>query len=142
MENKCKGLLDKNDKLMKQFTVQLHVQGAKHIIWDMIIAEAGKLRPYLNYILDKELVMQDARETCTSVKEVLNKNPIYTTNNTISFLNGLTEDDLKAAGIKDIISIITWERKVLVGGMDACSAEAAIWMRKVHKLKDGAQDEG
>ena len=37
MENKCKDLLDKNDKLMKQMTVQLLVHGAKHIIWDMII---------------------------------------------------------------------------------------------------------
>ena len=55
--------------------------------------------------------MQDARETCTSVKEVLNKNPIYTTNNTDSFLNGLIEDDLRAAGIKDRIFVIIWEIK-------------------------------
>ena len=53
MENKCKDLLDENDKLMKQVTGQMHVQGAKHIIWDMIIVEAEKLKPYLDYILDK-----------------------------------------------------------------------------------------
>ena len=53
IENKYKELLDKNDKLVKQLTGQLHIQGAKHIIWDMIITEAGKLRSYLNYILDK-----------------------------------------------------------------------------------------
>ena len=79
----------------------------------MIIAEAGKLIPYLDYILDKEIVMQAARQSCTTVKEVLNKSPIVTTNNTVSFLNGLTKDDLKEIGIKDRISVITWERKVV-----------------------------
>ena len=39
-KNKCKYLLDKNDKLMKQLTRQIPVQVAKHIILDMNIAEA------------------------------------------------------------------------------------------------------
>ena len=51
--------------------------------------------------------MQDSRQSVTTVKEVLNKNPIDNANNTISFLNGLTEDYLKEASIKDRISIIT-----------------------------------
>ena len=42
---------------MKQVTRQLLEQGAKHIIWDVLIAELTKLRPYLDYILDKEIVM-------------------------------------------------------------------------------------
>ena len=58
MENKYKDLLDKNDKLVEQLTGQLPVQGSKHVIWDMVITESGKLRPYLNYILDKEIVIQ------------------------------------------------------------------------------------
>ena len=62
MENKYKYLLDKNDKLMKQLTGQFPVQGEKHIIWDMIITEAGNLRPYLNYIQDKETVIQAANK--------------------------------------------------------------------------------
>ena len=53
MENKYKDLLDKNDKLMKQLTRQLPIQGSKHIIWDVIIIEAEKFRTYLNYILYK-----------------------------------------------------------------------------------------
>ena len=53
METNSKELLEKNDKLMKQLTRHLPIQGAKHIIWDMIIAEVAKLRPYLDYILDK-----------------------------------------------------------------------------------------
>ena len=38
---------------MNQVIGQLPAQGAKHIIWDMIIVEVEKIRPYLDYILDK-----------------------------------------------------------------------------------------
>ena len=112
-EKKCKELSDKNENFMKQVTGQLLVQGAKNITWDVIIDEEKKLRPYLDYILDKEIVMQETRQSVTVVKEVLNKNPIDTTNNTIDFLNGLTEDYLKAANIKDKISVIKWAKKVV-----------------------------
>lgn len=44
---------------------------------------------------------------------MLNKNPIDIANNTISFLNDLTEDDLKTTNIKDMTSVITWEKKVV-----------------------------
>ena len=47
------------------------------------------------------------------MKEKLHKKPIETSNNTIDFLNGLIENELKAANIKDRISIITWARKVV-----------------------------
>ena len=52
-EGKYQELQTKNDKLTKQVTGQELVQGAKHIIWDSIIAEVDKFRPYLYYILDK-----------------------------------------------------------------------------------------
>ena len=47
------------------------------------------------------------------MKERLNKNPIDYAKNTIDFLNGLKEDELKATNIKDRIPIITWARKVV-----------------------------
>ena len=92
----------------------------------MITAKIGKLIPYLNYILDKDVVMQNARQSCTTVKEVLNKYPIDTTNNTGSFLNGLTEDELKTTNIKDRISIITWGRKVVSKHHHSDTGEAKI----------------
>ena len=49
----------------------------------------------------------------TTIREKLNKKPIDYANNSINFLNGLTEDDLKNENIKDKISIITWARKVV-----------------------------
>ena len=79
----------------------------------MLISEAAKFRPYLDYILDKEIVMQSARQSVTAMKERLNKNPIEIANNTIDFLNGLIEDELKETNIKYRISIITCARKVV-----------------------------
>ena len=70
------------------------------------------MRPYLDYILDKEIVIQSAKLSVTTVKERLDKNPIDYAKKTIDFLNGLTEEKLKTTNIKDRISIIDWARKV------------------------------
>ena len=56
----------------------------------MIIVEALKISPYLNYILDKEIVIYAAKKRCTIVKEVMSKKPIDTARNTVNFLNGLS----------------------------------------------------
>ena len=69
--------------------------------------------PYLDYILDKEMVLQSTKQSVTVVKERMNKNPIYYAKNTIDFLNGLTEEELKTTNIKDTISIIKCARKVV-----------------------------
>ena len=49
----------------------------------------------------------------TTVGEILNKKPIDYAKNAIDFLNGLTKEELKTANIKDMISIINWDRKVV-----------------------------
>ena len=112
-EEKCQELQSKNDKLMKQVTRQPSLEGVKHIIWDTLILEASKLRTYLYYILDKEVVIQSTKQSVTPIREILNKKPIDYDKNVIDFLNGLTEEELKTANIKDMISIITWARKVV-----------------------------
>ena len=43
LEDKCRELVEKNNKLSKQVSVQATLQGAKHLIWDVLIAEAAKL---------------------------------------------------------------------------------------------------
>ena len=101
LEKKCKELLDKNEKLVKQLSRQLPMQGARHLIWDMIIAEAVKIRPYLNYIQDKKMVINVAKHSCTVVKEALNKMLVDTTKNKINYLNTLSQEDLRTMGIKD-----------------------------------------
>ena len=113
LEDKCKELVDKNNKLKKQVTRQSSLQGEKHLIWDVLIAEETKLNPYLDFILGKDSVTQDSRKNVLMVKHVLNKNPIDTTNNAIKFLNSLIEEEIKKANIQDRVLVITWVRKVV-----------------------------
>ena len=47
------------------------------------------------------------------VKQVLNKKPMDTTNNAISFLNNLTEEEIKKANIQDKVLVITLARRVV-----------------------------
>ena len=85
-ENMNKELLDINDKLAKYLSRQFPIQGAKHLLWDMIIVDGTKIRTYLNYIKDKEMVINVDKQSCTTVKEALHRKPTYTTRNTINFL--------------------------------------------------------
>ena len=43
LEERCKELEDKNNKLTKLDSGQASLQGEKHLIWDMIIVEAIKI---------------------------------------------------------------------------------------------------
>ena len=100
--------------MTKQVTGHFYLQGAKHLIWDVLIVEAAKLRPYLDFILDKEIVTQAARQNILMVKYVLHKNPIDTAHNAISFLNSLTEEEMRKENSQDRILLIMWERKVVI----------------------------
>ena len=44
------------------------LQGAKQLIWDVLIIEATNLIPYLDFILDKDIVTQEAEQNIMMVK--------------------------------------------------------------------------
>ena len=71
------------------------------------------MSPYLDYILDKERVIQESKKIVEVVKEKLNKEPIDYAKSDIEFLNGITEEDMRKDGIRDKIFVITWARKVV-----------------------------
>ena len=106
-------MLDKNEKILEKVSWQLPIQGAMHLIWDMIITKAKKMRPYLNYIKDKEVVISVVRQSCIAIKETLDRKLADTTHNTIDFLNTLSEEELKTMGIKDMTAVINWARKII-----------------------------
>jgi len=66
------------------------LQEARHMIWDKIILEANKFRPYLDYIADQESALKVARQNILIVKQGLNKNPIEVAQNAIKFLSTLS----------------------------------------------------
>ena len=71
------------------------------------------MKPYLDYILDEERVIQESKQSVTIVKEKLNKKPVDYAKNDIKFLNGLTEEEIIKDSIRDMIFAITWARKVV-----------------------------
>ena len=48
------------------------------------------MSPYLDYILDKERVIQTSKKSVKFFKEKINKNPVDHAKNDIEFLNGIT----------------------------------------------------
>ena len=92
---------------------ELQVHGENHLIWDAIIEEENKFRPYPDYILHKEGVIYSSKKVVTLVREKINKKPIEYANNAIDFLSCLSESGLKECNINDRVPIMTWERKVM-----------------------------
>ena len=63
------------------------------------------------------MVINAAKQSCTTVKEALNRKPIDTSRNTINFLNTFSEEELRTMGIKDSILVITWSNHL---GQESC----------------------
>ena len=103
-----------------------------------MIEEASKFRPYLDYVWDKEVIIQSSRKIMTATTEKLNKKPIDYANNAIKFFNGLTEHDLKNANIKDRISIITQAMKVVnrYHHLDTIQAKIDIMAHQLNLFRD------
>ena len=53
MEEKCQALIQQNAKLSQRVVGKLSLQGARHLIWDQIIIEDDKFRPYIDFIQDQ-----------------------------------------------------------------------------------------
>ena len=86
LEERCQELINQNTKLTKQVVGQMALQGAKHMIWDEIIKETNKFRPYLDFIVDQESALKAARQNILIVKQGLNKKPMEVAQNAINFL--------------------------------------------------------
>jgi cell division protein FtsB len=89
------------------------LQGAKHVIWDAIVAEAAKFRVYLNFINDKNNVAATAQTRCTVVNEVLAKKPLEWAQNDIDLLNSVSTADLQTIAIKDRTALIISARRII-----------------------------
>ena len=59
------------------------------------------------------MVTNSSKQSCTTMRDALNKDPVGTTKNIINFLNTLSEEYLWTMGIKDMITMIIWARKVV-----------------------------
>ena len=98
-KEKCQKLTHQNDKLSQQVIGKLALQGTKHLIWDQIIIEANKFRPYLCVIEDLELAMKEAKRQVQIVEAVVNKRPLETAERAITYLSSLSNEAPSSHGI-------------------------------------------
>ena len=69
------------------------------MIWDKIISEADKFRPYLDFIADQEDALEMANKKVLIVMGELHKRPVGLAQNAINFLRTLSEDQTSRCGI-------------------------------------------
>ena len=75
--------------------------------------EITKFRHYLNFIDDLNIMINLAHHRLKLVNEHMEKRPLTTAQNTLNFLNSLTYQKLHEMGIKDRVSIVMWEKKII-----------------------------
>jgi hypothetical protein len=81
-------------KLKTRLKGKTLLQGAKHVIWDVIAVETSKFRVYLNFINDKDSVATTTQSKSIVVNETLAKKPSEWAHNAIDLLNYVPTDDL------------------------------------------------
>jgi hypothetical protein len=89
------------------------LQGAKHVIWDAIVAEVAKFKVYLNFIDDKDNMVVTAWNKCAVINEVLAKKPSEWAQNAIDLLNAIPTADLQIIGVKDRTALIISSRRII-----------------------------
>ena len=52
IEEKCQELTQQNAKLSQQVICNMALQDARHLIWDQIIADPNKFKPYIDFIVN------------------------------------------------------------------------------------------
>ena len=90
-----KQLQKKVNELNEKLIGRTPLQGAKHLIWDTLAIEITKFKPYLNYVSDKNVIVDMAFQQCKVVNENLDKKPLDTSHNSINFLNTLIYEDMQ-----------------------------------------------
>ena len=113
MEEKCQGLIQQNAKLSQQVVGKLALQGARHLIWDQIIIEADKFRPYLDFIEDQESSMVEAKKKFLTILGEIQKRPMERVKNAITFLRSLSDNFSNRYGIQNRVVVVYGARKVV-----------------------------
>ena len=83
------------------------MQGTKHMIWDQIIVEVDKFQPYLCVVEDLELAMREAKKKVQIVEAEVNKKPLETTENAITYLSSLSNKASSSYSLQNRVAIVS-----------------------------------
>ena len=83
------------------------------MIWDKIISEDDRFRPYLNFISYQEDSLEMAKKNISVVKEELRKRPVRVAQSDVSFLSSLSEEKICRYDYQNRLPVISGDRKVI-----------------------------
>ena len=89
------------------------LQGGRHLIWDQIIAEANKFKPFLYFVSSQENALTEAKKKVSTVQGEVSKILAKVAKNAIEFLISLSDDLVSRYGIQNRFAIIFGARKVI-----------------------------
>ena len=112
-EDKYQELAQQNDKLSQQVVDKLALQGSRHLIWDQIIMESDKFWPYLDIIEDHEIAMKEAKKQAQIVSTEVNKRPLVTANNSITFLSFMSDGSTSRYGIQNRSVVVSGAKNIV-----------------------------
>ena len=92
---------------------KIALQGARNLIWDQIIIEADKFRPYLDFIEDQENTLIEANKKVQVVLGEVQRRPLATAENAINFLGTFSDDSANRHGIQNRVVVVSGARKVV-----------------------------
>ena len=75
--------------------------------------EADKFWPYLDIIEDHEIAMKEAKKQAHIVSTEVNKRPLVTMENFVTFLSSLSDKSASRYGIQNRVVFVTRARKVV-----------------------------
>jgi hypothetical protein len=107
---KYKMLIDMG-KIKNKLSGKPYLLGAKHIIWDEIISEVGKIWDYFKIIDDEILLIDEENGTKNKSFHELGTRPQLATQ-MIKFLNLSSKETLENKGIKDRTAMVMKTEKV------------------------------
>ena len=117
---------------------KLALKGARHVIWDQIIAEANKFKPYIDFIAEQEKALTKAKKKVLMVLGEVQKRPVVTTENFVALLSSLPEDMTNRYNIQNRVAIISRARKVIAKHRMLDTVQAKIDIIE-HKVKEVIQ---
>ena len=128
-------MTQQNAKLVQHMIGNMALQGAINLIWDQIIAEANKSRPYIDFIIDQENDLTESKKKVLTELGEVQKRPVVIAKNAVDFISALSDDLANRYNIQNIVAIISRARKVISKHRMLDTVQAKIGIID-HKVKE------
>jgi hypothetical protein len=99
------------EKMKNKLSGKPYLIGARHIIWDEIISEVGKLWDYFKIIDDEMLLTDEADDIIKKSFHELGTRPQVATQ-IIKFLNSTSSEILASKGVKDRTTMVMETKRI------------------------------